>query len=146
MQFGGNMGAKAERSLVVLVDDDPEILHSLGRLLRRERFELLTTQSPAQVLEWARQRPVDLVIADQRMPDMSGTELLGRLRECSPATKGVILSGFPDTALIVERAGLRIERLIAKPWENDSLKSTVRDLLVPTDGAAAGRLVEIRVD
>jgi FixJ family two-component response regulator len=140
------------RPLVVLVDDDPEILRSLGRLLRREPYELLSTESPEQVLEWARSRTLHLVIADQRMPEMSGTELLGLLRERSPRTRGVILSGFPDTALIVERAGIRIERLIAKPWENAELKATIRELVEKTPKAARSaptakeRPIQLRVD
>lgn len=140
------------RPIVVVVDDDPEILRSLSRLLQREAYELLSTESPSQVLEWARTRKLDLVIADQRMPEMSGTELLTLLRERAPETKGVILSGFPDTAVIVERSGLRLERLIAKPWENGALKATIRDLLshaLPGAGRpteAPPRVIEIRVD
>jgi len=130
------------RPVVVVVDDDPEILRSLGRLLRHEAYELLSTDSPSQVLEWTRTRKLDLVIADQRMPEMSGTELLLLLRERTPDTKGVILSGFPDTAVIVERSGLRLERYIAKPWENGALKATIRDLL----SHAPPRVIEIRVD
>ncbi|HLY73373.1 MAG TPA: response regulator [Planctomycetota bacterium] len=140
------------RPVVAIVDDDPEILRSLGRLLRREAYELLSTDSPSQVLEWARTRILDLVIADQRMPEMSGTELLILLRERTPETRGVILSGFPDTAVIVGRSGLRLERLIAKPWENGALKATIRDLLSQTDRGgerpmgAPPRVIEIRVD
>src|SRR5579862_465259 len=101
------MGSRnaADRPLVVIVDDDPEILRSLGRLLRREAYELLSTDSPRQVLEWAFRRPVDLVIADQRMPEMNGTDLLGILRQQSPKTLGIIFSGYPDAAVIVERTG-----------------------------------------
>lgn len=140
------------RPIVVIVDDDPEILRSLSRLLRGEAYELLSTDSPSQVLEWARTRKLDLVISDQRMPEMSGTELLILLRERSPETKGVILSGFPDTAVIVERSGLRLERLIAKPWENGALLDAIRDLLSPVPPGAGGppeapsRVIEIRVD
>jgi response regulator RpfG family c-di-GMP phosphodiesterase len=140
------------RAVVVLVDDDPEILRSLGRFLRREPYELLSTESPQQVLEWASTRTIDLVIADQRMPEMFGTDLLGILRERSPGTKGVIVSGFPDAALIVERAGIRIERLIAKPWENTALKETIRELVEKTPKASPSALaakekpIQLRVD
>src|SRR5579864_2923189 len=140
------------RPVVVVVDDDPEILRSLSRLLRRENYELLLSESPRQVLEWARSRRLDLVIADQRMPEMNGTDLLLLLRECSPETRAVILSGFPDTALIVEQSGLRLERLIAKPWENFELRSTIRELVSPAarsakrPAAGSQQVFEIRVD
>ena len=142
----------APRPVVVIVDDDPEILRSLHRLLCNESYELLETDRPSQVLEWAETRRVDLVVADHRMPEMTGTELLTLLRERAPRTSGAILTGYPDTALIVERAGLRIERLIAKPWENEDLKVTIRGVLESRREAAqssAGkseRMVEIRQD
>ncbi|HVR87755.1 MAG TPA: response regulator [Planctomycetota bacterium] len=147
-----NSGTHPGRPVVVVVDDDPETLRSLVRLLRKEAYELLSTPSPNQVLEWARTRRLDLVIADQRMPELSGTELLLLLRDLSPQTKGILLSGLPDTALIVESSGLRLERQIAKPWENRALQATVRDVLSKAARPAApaaeveGKLLEIRVD
>jgi response regulator RpfG family c-di-GMP phosphodiesterase len=140
------------KPVVALVDDDPEILRALARLFRREPYDLLSTTDPQMVLEWAKTRAIDLVIADQRMPEMYGTELLALLREYSPETKGVILSGFPETALIVERSGLRIERVIAKPWENDSLKASIRELLQQTPRIARSaritkeKPIELRVN
>jgi DNA-binding response OmpR family regulator len=117
------------RPLVIAVDDDPEILRALERALRREPFEFVTTGNPGDVLRWICERRVDLVIADQRMPEMDGTDLLEVVRDYSPETACMILSGFPDTALIVEQAGLRIERLIAKPWDNDDLVAAIRRVL-----------------
>jgi len=141
-----------DRPLVVIVDDDPEILRSLGRLLRREAYDLLSTDSPRRVLEWAYRRPVDLVITDQRMPEMSGTDLLGILRRQSPKTIGIILSGYPDTAVIVKRTGLQIERLIAKPWDDGTLRETIRTVLDEcshregTTEPAAENILELRID
>jgi response regulator RpfG family c-di-GMP phosphodiesterase len=138
------------RPVVAVVDDDPEILRSLVRLLRREAYELLPTQNPSQVLEWARNRRLDLVIADQRMPQLSGTELLLQLRELSPATKAIILSGFPDAALIVESSGLRLERQISKPWDNLALQAAIRDVIShaarSAEGPVPGDGIRIRVD
>jgi DNA-binding response OmpR family regulator len=111
------------------VDDDPEILRALERALRREPFKFLATGNPGDVLRWICERQVDLVIADQRMPEMNGTDLLEVVRDYAPDTACMILSGFPDTALIVEQSGLRIERLIAKPWDNDELIAAVRRVL-----------------
>lgn len=117
------------RPLVVLIDDDPEILRSLQRALKTQPWEILVTEHPAQVLRWITERPVDLVLSDQRMPEMNGTDLLEIVRDYSPSTACVILSGFPDTALIVEESGVRIERLIAKPWDNAELATILEKLL-----------------
>jgi CheY-like chemotaxis protein len=123
--------------VLVCVDDDPEILRSLRRVFRSEPYELLTTEHPAQVLQWICDRQVDLIIADQRMPDMNGTDLLEVVQDYSPGTACVILSGFPDTALIVEQAQLRLERLLSKPWDNDQLIETIRRVLAERTGHPA---------
>lgn len=138
--------SRSARPVVALVDDDPEVLRSLTRLLRTEPYELLSTNRPAQVLEWAAERTIDLVIADQRMPDMTGTELLALLRQRSPGTRGVILSGYPDTAVIVEQSHLRIEKLLVKPWDNGPLKATIRGILEGRSDDGAEELLEIKVD
>jgi serine/threonine-protein kinase len=72
---------------------------------------------------------VDLVITDQRMPEMNGTDLLEVVQDYSPGTACMILSGFPDTTIIVEETQLRIERLISKPWDNAQLVQTIRTIL-----------------
>jgi CheY-like chemotaxis protein len=66
----------SRKPLLVCVDDDPEILRSLRRVFRSEPWEVLTTEHPAEVLQWICDRKVDLIIADQRMPDMNGSDLL----------------------------------------------------------------------
>jgi DNA-binding NarL/FixJ family response regulator len=117
------------KPLLVCVDDDPEILRSLRRVFRGAPYDLLMTEQPADVLQWICDRKVDLIIADQRMPDMNGTDLLQVVQDYSPGTACMILSGFPDTALIVEQSQLRIEKLLSKPWDNDQLLETVRRIL-----------------
>lgn len=125
----GSTKANLRKPLLVCVDDDPEILRSLRRVFRPEPWEVLTTEYPAQVLQWICDRQVDLIIADQRMPDMNGSDLLEVVQDYSPGTACVILSGFPDTALIVEQAQLRLEHLLSKPWDNDQLLETIRRVL-----------------
>ena len=73
------MNRTFERHVVVCVDDEPAILSALRRSLRAEPYELLTTENPVNVLQWAGTRDVSLVITDQRMPGMAGTELLEEL-------------------------------------------------------------------
>jgi CheY-like chemotaxis protein len=122
-------GLDRRMPLVVCVDDDPAILSALRRLLRNEPYQILTTESPEEVLRWVEDRPVDLVLADQRMPGMRGTELLSAVTQRAPGTLFVILTGYPDTEIIVERTRHRIGRLLTKPWNDEDLKRTVRTLL-----------------
>jgi DNA-binding NtrC family response regulator len=134
-----------KRPVVVCVDDEPQILASLRRQLRQEPYELLLTQDPVQALAWISERSVALVISDQRMPRLSGVELLDAVRDHSPATSCMLLSGFPDTARDVERAELPVDRLLLKPWDAEELKASIRGVLgkrEPEDEED----VELRVD
>ena len=116
------------RHVLVLVDDEPQILSALRRELRQERWELLATERPARALEWVGTRDVSLVISDQRMPAMKGTELLTEVRRRSPTTVRVLLTAFADTAA---EPGMRscTDALISKPWDPDLLARAVGDLL-----------------
>jgi len=64
-----------ETQVVICIDDDPPVLSAIRRLLRHEPYEVLTTEDPEEVLRIVSSREVALVIADQRMPRMLGTEL-----------------------------------------------------------------------
>src|SRR5437867_5644105 len=112
------MSGPDERPCVLLVDDDPGVLASLRRLLHDEPYDSLATTDPAEALEWIGRREIALLITDQRMPGMSGTDLVLKTRDRSPRTACVILTAYPDTAIIVEREQLRIERLVLKPWDD----------------------------
>ena len=70
---------------VLFVDDEERILRSL-RMLFRGRCEVLATTSGKEAIEWVRQRPVHVVISDQRMPEVSGVAVLRAVAQHSPAT------------------------------------------------------------
>ena len=113
---------------VVLVDDEAEILASFRRLLRNEPYEIRTTTSPRQALEWAEKGEASLVISDQRMPEMLGTTLLEKIGRRSPDTARVLLTGYPDSTLLLRDLENR-PLLLYKPWDGDTLRKTIRDLL-----------------
>src|SRR5436190_676457 len=114
---------------VVIVDDQPEILVSLRRVFRDERYEIATFSSPAEALEWMRTHEVDLIIADERMPDMRGSDLLDKIRQRSPRTIRVILTGYPGSATVGYGLSHGVDWLISKPWNDDALRITLRQLL-----------------
>jgi CheY-like chemotaxis protein len=117
------------RPLIVCVDDEPEILRSLKRLLRHEPYDLLLTERPHQVVEWLHHRPIDLILADHRMLDMDGISLLKKVQESSPGTACVLSSGFPGMALMMAESAIQVAGLVSKPWDNNLLKQLVRNLL-----------------
>jgi DNA-binding NtrC family response regulator len=115
--------------LVICVDDESPVLAALKRTLRGEPYEVVTTREPGRVLEWLDRRDVAVVIADQRMPETSGTELLEEVRRRSPSSRRVILTAYPETSVIRARAAEGVERLLTKPWDGDGLRHAVRELI-----------------
>ena len=117
------------RPLVVLVDDEPQILSAIARLLRAEPYELRTTTDPEEALEWVRTREVALLVADYRMPQMSGSTLLQLAKACSPGTVRMMLTGYPGETLVITVGEAGLMHLVGKPWDGDTLKRKIRDLL-----------------
>jgi len=116
--------------VVVLLDDEPEILSALRRLLRKEPYEVLATGDPEEAVAWTLLRKASLVMADQRMPSMSGLDFLEIVRLCSPSTIRVMLSGQTDLTGVMKLARIdAIERLVRKPWDGEDLKGLLLELL-----------------
>jgi DNA-binding NtrC family response regulator len=121
--------------VVVCVDDESSILSSLQRLLRKEPYEFLATQKPDQAMNWIMQKQASLVIADQRMPGITGLDLLEIVKICSPSTIRVILTGYSDLTGILKLKKIdAIQRLLRKPWDGDELRGVLRELLLRKEG------------
>jgi CheY-like chemotaxis protein len=121
--------ALTEKHRVVLIDDDPAVLAALRRVLRGEPYEILATSSGARALEWIRRDGVSLILIDQRMPGMCGTELAQCVAQLSPRTVRVMLTGYPGNALVQHGLAQDVQWLIGKPWNDDALRLTIRRLL-----------------
>jgi DNA-binding NtrC family response regulator len=117
------------RSLVICVDDEVSILSSLERLLKREPYVLRTTRKTMDVLDWLREEEVCLVISDQKMPEMMGTDLLERVHQSSPTTARILLTGYPGCSLLIKSTLLGIQAMFDKPWDDEALKRTIRAIL-----------------
>jgi DNA-binding NtrC family response regulator len=120
---------RAGRPLVVCVDDEPQILGALTRLLRREPYELRTTTDPEEALDWIRGGEVALLIADYRMPSMSGTTLLQIAKASSPHTARLMLTGYPGETLVIAAGEAGLMHLVGKPWDDQALKERIQKLL-----------------
>lgn len=113
---------------ILCVDDERNVLKSLRRLFMDENdYEILVAESGEEGLEiLADEGDVRLVISDYRMPGMNGVDFLSKVYEDSPDTIRIVLSGYADTAAVVEAINLgRIYKFIPKPWNDEELKSTV---------------------
>ncbi len=113
---------------ILLVDDEPNILSSLSRLLRREGYTILTAASPLEAFELLAKHPVQVVVSDQRMPEMSGTEFLSRVRQLYPNTVRLVLTGYTDLESVtgaINRGA--IYKFLTKPWDDDQLREQIRE-------------------
>lgn len=119
----------SEHHLVVLVDDEPQVLSALQRVLRDEPYEVRTTTEVRTALEWVRQGKVSLVVTDQRMPDMVGTEFIEQVRRISPRTLRVMLTAYPGTALVRYAMAEDVQWLIRKPWNDQAVRLAIRCML-----------------
>ena len=123
--------ALSRKHLIVCVDDDQAVLSSLRRLLRGEPYEFVTTPSPEEAVQLVRTRVVSLLIADYRMPDMSGTGLLQIVKASSPATIRLLLTGYPRATWVLQAEERELMHLVCgKPWDNEELKRTIRKRLL----------------
>lgn len=119
-----------EKPLVVCIDDDPPVLAAIRRLFRREPYEVITKVDPHEVLDLIEMRSVDLIIADQRMPAILGTDLLKTIRQKSPRTACVILTGHADLSDIAGAMNEgAVDRLIRKPWNDEDFRKMIRQIL-----------------
>lgn len=111
----------SQKPSILLVDDEPDILFSLHALLRRE-FDMVTAESGRAALESLAQRPTHVLLTDQRMPGMTGAELLAQSRRISPDTVSIMFTGYADLKAVIEAVNHgHIFRYITKPWDPDDL-------------------------
>jgi len=112
---------------VLFVDDELNILKAVKRLLRNEPWEVLSASRPQEALELLDTTPVQVVVSDQRMPEMSGVDLLAVVRERHPDLVRMMLTGYTEMNVAVEAINRgEIFRLITKPWNDEELKATLR--------------------
>ena len=116
---------------LLVVDDEPLALNLAKRVFESESdIALHSATSAVRALEMAMIHDIDLVITDQRMPEMTGLQFLARVREVRPRALRVLLTAFPDTTVALKaiNEGL-LYRFILKPWEPEDMRVTVRRAL-----------------
>lgn len=114
---------------ILIVDDEPANLRVLDRLFRSQ-YEVLTAPSGADAFELLQHHDVALLITDQRMPEMTGIELLKKTVPLRPRMVRIILTGYTDVDALVEAINCgHVYRYVSKPWNNDELRLTVKRAL-----------------
>src|SRR6266850_4713350 len=111
---------------ILIVDDERPNLTVLRNFLEAG-YSVQEAQSGADALKIAKTSDLDIVITDQRMPEMTGVELLEQIRDLKPDVAGIVLTGFTDPpALISAINRARVFRFLKKPWQPDDILEAVR--------------------
>ena len=125
---------------ILIVDDEPAVRALLRRILSTEDVEILTAHSGAQALDIARRRPLDLVILDVRLPDVSGLEVLKRVRRIDEFVPVIMVPSYGSAKTV--RASMRLGAFdyFTKPFDNQYVRRIAREalstracLLVPSE-------------
>jgi Nif-specific regulatory protein len=115
-------GPESNKVPVLVVDDEPDNLDAI-RFNFGKSFSLLPAGSGEEALALVKQHDVAVIITDQRMPRMTGLELLKAARELRPDAVGIIVTAFTDVDVLIEAINLgRIYRYVTKPWDAKELR------------------------
>lgn len=116
----------AEPMPVILYVDDEEINLTVFNAHFKNDYQLFCVSSGLEALDVLKENEIDVIISDQRMPEMTGTEMLKRSLEINPTPGKIILSGYSDASIIIEAVNFcRIDAYVTKPWDHDVLKSFI---------------------
>ena len=111
---------------LLLVDDEENILHSLKRVLRKEPINILTCNSALEAFNLLALHDIQVIVSDQRMPEMSGTDFFKEVKEMYPDTIRMILSGYTDLRSVTEAINKgAIYKFLTKPWSDEELKREI---------------------
>jgi len=115
---------------ILFVDDEKSMLSALQRLFIDSDYEIFTAEGGYPAIELLKKHEVDLIVSDQKMPEIEGTEFLVKSKEYAPDAVRMILTGYADLEAAIDSVNkAEIYRYITKPWNNEELKSIVHDAL-----------------
>ncbi len=120
--------APARTRTILLVDDEENILAAMRRVLRREGYQILTAGSGAEGLTLLAANPVDVIVSDQRMPNMTGVEFLRQAKATHPDTIRIVLSGYTELQSITDAINEgAIYKFLTKPWDDELIRANIAE-------------------
>ncbi len=116
-----------ERALLI-VDDEDNILTSLKRTLRQEDYKVFTANNGYDALRILGKETIQVILCDQRMPNMTGSIFLSLVKKIYPDTVRIILSGYTDFSALADAVNHgEISKFITKPWDDQEIKGHIDD-------------------
>jgi response regulator RpfG family c-di-GMP phosphodiesterase len=123
----------AKKRTLLVVDDEPDVCQSVADLLRRD-FRVLQATSAAEGARIMQENDVNIIITDQRMPQISGVEFLTRAKTNYPHAIRMLFTGYADLDAIIAAINQgHIFRFIKKPWQPEELEAAVREAAAEYD-------------
>ena len=137
---------KDYRYTILCIDDEESILSALRRVLRTENYQIITATNTIDGLKLLCENEIHLVISDQRMPEISGTEFLATVNDQFPDVVRIILSGYTDVDAITESVNNgHIYKFLLKPWNDQTLKREIKQALEYYELKRANKLLHEKV-
>lgn len=116
-----------DKAKLLFVDDEVRIVNLL-KMMFRSTYDVFTATSGQEAMEIIKSQRIDVIISDQRMPEMLGIELLKNVREASPNTMRILLTGYSDLAAIIGAVNEgEVYRFVNKPWDQEEIKTIVAE-------------------
>ena len=118
---------RKRRHSILVVDDEPDVVQSVKDLLRLD-YNVFGATSAAEGMTILAENPIDVVMTDQRMPEMTGVEFLKRARDPHPYATRLLFTGYADISAVIAAINQgNVYRYIAKPWDPDELQTIIRE-------------------
>ncbi len=127
------MSSKGQHSILV-IDDDSNIRETLRAVLEQEGYQVDLASDGAEAIGKSNERLFDVAIIDMRLPDIMGTELLGKLKKRTPKTRKIILTGYPSMNNAIESVNEEADAYILKPVEASVILSRVSEQIEKREG------------
>ena len=122
----GSADSEPASAPILVVDDEEMIAEALSQILRQAKYDVLTMSQPMLALDELKRRTFSVIISDQRMPGLSGLELLAEARRLQPNTTRILITGVLNLDTVIEAINQgEIFRFIVKPWLREEFLATV---------------------
>ncbi len=119
---------------ILVVDDEPEVLRLVTRILSAEGTQILAAGTGAKALAIARQRGLDLVMLDIKLPDMSGTQVLRRIRRIDPRVPIIMVTSYGSVETVRTSMELGAFDYLTKPFDNQEVRRVAGEALASRAG------------
>ena len=116
-----------DKPCLLVVDDEPEVCDSVYHLLYRD-YRVLRADSAAEAVELMSQHEVEIIMTDQRMPEITGVEMLQKIKSQYPEAIRILFTGYADLNSVIAAINQgHVYRYLSKPWQPEELEAAVAD-------------------